>query len=200
MLTAQCLLFYYPFKDGRESKPIDSANSKWPSSSGNKRKLQQSDKKTLLKKSKKDGEGLKPELDDDFEEDTFAYVPELDESWDQGSSLHKLHDTSVFSIFWQNRLVPETVVNRLPLFKNIKVSDLDCDKLGIARKWKDRLKGFLFFDWNFHSISNNKLKFTMEPSMEVYLENLVDKELIWTPPNSLNLFEKYVKYYYLVYV
>ena len=111
------------------------------------------------------------------------------ESCNDDSTLQKIHGTSVFSIFWHNRLVPETVLNRFPLFKNI-FSDIDCDRLGIARNWKNRLKGFLFFDGDFNNIKTSKL-ITMEPSLEAYLENLADKDLIWTPPNSLNLFEKY---------
>ena len=191
MLTVQCILFYYPFKDGKESKPFELGNN---NKGNNKRKVSAMFENTKKKQKKElvNNPDDDDDDDDDFENNGYMEPVEPVESSDLSSTLHKLHDTSTFSIFWQNRLVPESVINKLPLFKNIKVTDLDCDNAGIARKWRDRLKGFLFFDWNFHSISNNKLKFTLEPSLEIYLNNLLDKELIWTPSTATNLFEKYV--------
>lgn len=64
---------------------------------------------------------------------------------------------STFSIYWQRRLVPETVLSKLPFFPDC-VTRGQCNANELPEKWKYRLKGFIFFDWEFRHISNNKLK------------------------------------------
>ena len=65
-------------------------------------------------------------------------------------------DTSVFDVFWQRRLVPESKVSVLKFFpKNDKYHSMQNN---LPEAWRGRLKGFLFFDASFRHISNNKLK------------------------------------------
>jgi hypothetical protein len=60
----------------------------------------------------------------------------------------------VIRCYWQNRLVPFSVVNELPLFKSAD------NQQNVSKRWKRRVVGILLFDWNFENIANNKLKFT----------------------------------------
>jgi hypothetical protein len=68
----------------------------------------------------------------------------------------------IFNVIWQNRLVPETTVRELHFFPKRKVVELN-------EKWKHRLKGFLFLDWNFGHISNNKLQIRVDPNFNDWL-------------------------------
>ena len=67
-----------------------------------------------------------------------------------------IDDDPTFTIYWQNRLVPQSQVLKLPFFPELS-SRSQCNAENIAVKWRYRVKGFLFFDWN-QRISNNKLK------------------------------------------
>lgn len=93
-------------------------------------------------------------------------------------------DSGVLSVFWQNRLVPNTMLQELPFFPKT-TSKFSCDKLGLPENWKGRLKGFVFLDWNFNHISNNKLMIQVTPSFNSYLNKDV-KEQIRYCPNSPN--------------
>lgn len=79
----------------------------------------------------------------------------------------------VISIFWQDRLVPETTVSRLSFFPDYK-NRFQCIRNEIAENWKARIKGFLFFDWSFNHISNNKLKIQVDPNLEDWLNQKVN--------------------------
>ncbi|CAM9952831.1 unnamed protein product, partial [Ectocarpus sp. 13 AM-2016] len=57
--------------------------------------------------------------------------------------------------FWEGRLVPESHAAWLPFFPSHKPNKKEREALGTS--WRRRIKGMLFFDWNF-PISNNKLK------------------------------------------
>ncbi|CAM9668951.1 unnamed protein product, partial [Ectocarpus sp. 12 AP-2014] len=57
--------------------------------------------------------------------------------------------------FWEGRLVPHSHAASLSFFPQPKLSKKDREALGA--RWRRRIKGMLFFDWNF-PISNNKLK------------------------------------------
>eukprot|EP01037_Dinobryon_pediforme_P022119 gene22119-23170_t len=75
-------------------------------------------------------------------------------------------DTSIFRVFWQDRLVPESTVSSLPFFKNVQnKSALAAKGENLSDKWHSRIRGYLFFDWNFTQISNNKLKIQVDPSL-----------------------------------
>eukprot|EP00752_Nemacystus_decipiens_P004173 g3816.t1 len=57
--------------------------------------------------------------------------------------------------FWEGRRVPESNAATLSFFPSSKLSKKEREALGSS--WRRRIKGMLFFDWNF-PISNNKLK------------------------------------------
>ncbi|CAM9801347.1 unnamed protein product [Pylaiella littoralis] len=57
--------------------------------------------------------------------------------------------------FWEGRLVPESHAAGLSFFPPHKLNKKEREALGSS--WRRRIKGMLFFDWNF-PISNNKLK------------------------------------------
>jgi hypothetical protein len=69
---------------------------------------------------------------------------------------------SCFKVFWQNRLVPEALLQRLNFFP--KTDTMKMDEF-VEKNWRQRIIGFLFLDWHFHYISNNKLKICLEPEM-----------------------------------
>lgn len=107
------------------------------------------------------------------------------------SDLQSEYFNSMFSVYWQNRLVPYSVVNSLPFFKNMPLKILDCNNQNISENWKFRLKGFLFFDWTSHNISNNKLKLTVEPSLDGFLNDDSNaKKITWSPSTTSVLFKK----------
>jgi hypothetical protein len=74
------------------------------------------------------------------------------------------------SVYWQDRLVPETTLSALPFLPDCK-TPLQCGIAGIPTNWRDRIQGFLFFGWDFRHISNNKLKFQVDPNMNEWLNN-----------------------------
>lgn len=75
----------------------------------------------------------------------------------------------IIRIYWQDRLVPETIISQLSFFP--KTTKIDLEKLGIGTNWKQRLVGFLFFDWKFKHISNNKLKIRVQPDLNTWLNS-----------------------------
>jgi hypothetical protein len=84
-------------------------------------------------------------------------------------------------VYWQNRLVPETLLAQMPFFPNAK-SASQCDELNIPHDWKDRIRGFLFFDSKFDSISNNKLKIKADPDFDTWINDKdVKKKITYNP-------------------
>jgi hypothetical protein len=74
------------------------------------------------------------------------------------------------SVYWQDRLVPETEITSLPFFPEWRLARI-CEQNNVPVDWRDRIRGFLFFGWDFHHISNNKLKFQVDPNMDEWLNN-----------------------------
>jgi hypothetical protein len=74
------------------------------------------------------------------------------------------------SVYWQDRLVPETEITALPFFPEWKLARI-CELNNVPVDWRDRIRGFLFFGWDFRHISNNKLKFQVDPNMDEWLNN-----------------------------
>lgn len=75
----------------------------------------------------------------------------------------------IIRIYWQDRLVPETTMSQLSFFP--KTTRIDLEKLGIGTNWKQRLIGFIFFDWKFKHISNNKLKIRVQPDLNTWMNS-----------------------------
>eukprot|EP01038_Epipyxis_sp_PR26KG_P014494 gene14494-19456_t len=103
----------------------------------------------------KDGKSTKPKSNSFYEVETNS-----------NSTDH------VFDVFWQNRLVPETHVEKLSFFpKTVSNIKKQCLDMKISMDWKNRIKGLLFFDWNFKHISNNKLKIQVDPNLNDWINS-----------------------------
>lgn len=98
--------------------------------------------------------------------------------------------TTIFRVFWQDRALPEAKVSNLPFFPGIRDLSRLVDN-GVASKWRSRLVVFLFLDWDFQNISNNKLKIT-QADFETQLMTL--KNSIMYHPSTLKKdFEKWLE-------
>jgi hypothetical protein len=116
------------------------------------------------------------------------YTDVVDLSADDTS---KPQQESLFRIYWQNRLVPETQLTKLSFFPEAKTWT-QCNQKGIPHAWRHRIKGFLFFDANFHNISNNKLKLQVDPDLETWItsKRVENNSLFW--PNT-NIDKRFVE-------
>ena len=136
--TMQCLFFYFPYV-GKETRP---------------RPKKRKDNTAL--RDIKGGTGWTTENPINLvTDDDHVLIDDLDFEVDDT-------DANAIDIFWVNRLVPETKLNHLPLLPNLKTRG-DCDANKISEKWRDRIKGFVFLDHSWDSISNNKLKIQVDP-------------------------------------
>jgi hypothetical protein len=80
----------------------------------------------------------------------------------------------------------------MPFFPVAK-SAIQCERLKIPLDWKDRLRGFIFFDSNFVNISNNKLKIKADPDFETWIhEKEIKRRITYNPKNVDKDFEKSV--------
>jgi hypothetical protein len=96
------------------------------------------------------------------------------------------------SIYWQNRLVPETGIDRLPFFP-IARSRLQCDTANIPENWRGRIKGFIFFNNKFTHISNNKLRLQVDPDLETWLEKKFKEKAASCVTNVDGTFSKWLQ-------
>lgn len=217
----QGIIFYYPFVDGAESKPrllsepktskrkgslnagqssssSSSSSSTRPESSGSdvssKRKAQTESVSEPDKKRKTQTKSVS---------ENAAIVIEQSDSGDDADDKYEevlfqpQGPQPIFSVYWQDRLVPETVLSKLPFFP-VCLTAAQCEADKLSLNWRYRLKGYLFFDWTFHHISNNKLKFTIEPSLDEWLNGLSNKaarsrDLSWNPVSTLPMFKRFLQ-------
>ena len=97
-------------------------------------------------------------------------------------------DDSLFRIYWQNRLVPDTKLNKLSFFPEAR----SWIRHNLNRNWSNRVKCFLFFDANFHNISNNKLKINVDPDLQTWITSKpVTNQIIYIPKNIKESFPRY---------
>jgi hypothetical protein len=75
----------------------------------------------------------------------------------------------IIRCYWQNRLVPDSIVRNLPFFKEVEQRHR---AEGISPKWRGRMIGIFFLDWQFDDISNNKLRFLK--NLEVLIDTTED--------------------------
>ncbi len=87
----------------------------------------------------------------------------------QEDRTHSTENNYYIRVYWQDRLVPETILTQIPFVPSSPQMLALMEKDGISKRWKDRLMGFLFFDWEFRHISNNKLKIKVEPDLNTWL-------------------------------
>lgn len=72
----------------------------------------------------------------------------------------------ILRCYWQNRLLPESVLKHLPFMNEIDTAWKNSEA-GISPRWRNRIVGALFFDWQFKDISHNKLKLLIDPENEL---------------------------------
>jgi hypothetical protein len=117
----------------------------------------------------------------DIDNDDYIYEI-VDDEEDASAADRKIFQT--VSVFWQDRLVPSSALQKLPFFPDARTK-LQCDTDKLPENWRGRLKGYLFFDWNFRHISNNKLRIQVDPNIDDWLnDKSIAKQIILTP-NSL---------------
>ena len=96
----------------------------------------------------------------------------------------------VVSCYWQNRMMPLSSLQKLPFFPDAK-SKSQCDNEKLPENWRGRLKGYLFFDWNFRHISNNKLRIQVDPNIDDWINAKErGKDIHFSPTTAKNQFLK----------
>lgn len=189
----QGLILYFPSEGGHESMPLQTLRQH-PVLSSRTGRGKKSDRGKANIRSSGSGSSSssrkslriedssdEDEVEDEEGEEEIIFVEreDLTDDDDYGPLIR---------IYWQNRLVPETTLNRLSFFPDFK-SVTQCQKLGVPPLWRNRIKCFLFFDANFHNISNNKLKINVDPDLQTWITSpQVVKNSLLYPKNA-----KYVK-------
>lgn len=122
-------------------------------------------------------------------EDDKEQRPSLSLSF-PSSTLDESHSTSdqyskdcIIRCYWQNRLVPFTTLKILPFMEGV---DAALRTRSISSKWRSRMIGILFFDWHFHDIANNKLRFSCEIAQHLAEQR---RHILYSP---LNANEKFI--------
>jgi hypothetical protein len=117
------------------------------------------------------------EVDGDPDQDYSLAIDDFAAAADDSESSR----TVTINVFWVNRLVPISIVQRLPFFPDA-VTKGQCDKLQLPEKWRGRLKGYIFFGNTFSCISNNKLRIQVDPSLDDWLNDRNrQKQIMFTP-------------------
>ncbi len=93
----------------------------------------------------------------------------------------------LFSVYWQGRLVPESKMNELKVLFDGLVTVRALREAGISPHWRDRVKGFLFFDSKFTFISNNKLRIAVESGLETWINSRDIYDNTMTDPRKSKL-------------
>lgn len=134
--------------------------------------------------------------DDDtgnFESDDCYESPEDHDEDEKNDKMEREAAYKNISVYWQNRFVPETTLKRLPFFPSAR-NRMQCSSEKIPLNWKDRIKGFIFFDNKFSHISNNKLRLQVDPSLEEYLTMKArDKTISYDTPKIELVFLKWLQ-------
>lgn len=176
------MILYFPSEGGLETKPtgeifqhpvLDRGGLGSQSASRGKRKFRSRLKSQSIEESSDE---------EDEDDELFQDIEDLTADTDENDSIPP------FRVYWQNRLVPQTTLDKLSFFPEAKTME-QCDRIGIPRKWSSRIKCFLFFDANFHNISNNKLRLTVDPNLQSWImERSVVKDTTIVPKNVKDLF------------
>ena len=96
------------------------------------------------------------------------------------------------TVFWAERLIPSSEVRSLPFFPAL-LTKLRCEKSNLPANWKQRIRGFLFFDASFPHISNNKIRLLTD--LDTFLNNQdVAKDLLYKPKNIQDNFLGWLQY------
>ena len=187
------IIFYYPFKRGKETRPTPSSHYETAAmysrrsqkkglhtkSTGGKACSQKhstqstqgnshSSSSSATSSANNNGSGND---DSDVSSDEMDENSASDEEQDAEEKWAKKKrdaQSKGINIYWQNRFVPESSLERLPFFPAARTR-LQCSTEKIPENWMGRIKGFLFFDNKFTHISNNKLRLQADPNLETWL-------------------------------
>lgn len=128
-----------------------------------------------------------------FESDDGYESPEDHDEDEKNDKMEREAAYKNISVYWQNRFVPETTLKRLPFFPTSR-NRMQCSSDKIPLNWKDRIKGFIFFDNKFSHISNNKLRLQVDPNLEEYLTMKArDKTISYDTPKIELIFLKWLQ-------
>ena len=176
--TVQGMIFYYPFEGDKESRPmvstkkIDSAHP---------------DEGQLIYKgasqlSRSQEDVVVDEIED---EEINSYDPDRSSFREQATC----------DIYWVNRYVPQSFLRKLPLFPKGLTSLAECEAAGLPLKWRNRLKGFIFFNHSWEYISNNKLKIQVDPDIDTYINNRCEDKggITFNPMQASSKFRTWMK-------
>ena len=202
------LFLYFPFKRGKETRPSlpthyetaamkKRANEKRYASTAASLKSRTPAGKALSQtQSKTRSVCLSLVGDDDtgnFESDDGYETQEDHDEDEKNDKMEREAAYKNISVYWQNRFVPETTLKRLPFFPTAR-NRMQCSSDKIPLNWKDRIKGFIFFDNKFSHISNNKLRLQVDPNLEEYLTMKArDKTISYDIPKIELVFLKWLQ-------
>jgi hypothetical protein len=120
---------------------------------------------------------------DSCETRPLPHCSTIDRSNEENGTNHM--NQVIVKVYWQDRCLPETTLSALPFFPNRRYEMYYLNR-GLTPLWRSRLVIFLFFNYEFEHISNNKLKILSSNSVstggsilggtgsyyEAYLEDL----------------------------
>jgi len=175
--TVQGMLFYYPFEGDKESRPMVSTK-KCDSAHPDEGLFVENRGKSQLSRSQDDVIAEEGEVDD-----VDSYDP------DRSS----FREQAMCDIYWVNRYVPQSFLRKLPLFSKGLTTLAECEAAGLPLKWRNRLKGFLFFNHSWEYISNNKLKIQVDPDIDTYINSRCEGGITFNPAHALVKFKTWLK-------
>jgi hypothetical protein len=98
---------------------------------------------------------------------------------------------NIFDLLWVDRLVPESSISQLTFFPDPIEKKLINEN--IAPLWKNRVKGYLFFDRKF-PITNNKLRIQVDPDISTWLNDKKrSREITYLPKNNISNFKEWLQ-------
>ena len=223
MATVVGVLFYFPYIEGRETRPL-------PSAEGGHWHPVQKKGHTVQKKSAKSRRNGNNDDDDDDDDDFEVCSGEprpptpgdreapfdlTDEETSPNRNADDVDDAeraglvekeSTFDVYWSDRLVPKAKASSMPWFPDFvkKTTRSYCEDHKIPYEWRGRIKGYLFFEggsgmgaWD--DITNNKLDLNVPANgldnyMQLERVKMNMKNYAVTQPANINkAFQNWVK-------
>ena len=174
----QGMAFYYPFRNGKETRPMRYTGPRQRIRTGNhvmggpSQRRSRGEGRGSASGSRGSGRASasvsssssqQRQHHNDDEEDDDDEDDEDEESGgdDQAGFVRdKRYEERMRSIdfFWTNRYVPQSGAEKLSFYPDDIKTREKCEKEGLPENWRTRVKVFLFFDSQFDDISNNKLR------------------------------------------
>ena len=192
--TAQGIIFYYPYEGDRESRPMVSPRkiaSRIPDEGmqiklgGSKSQSSSSsdNRKSAITKSQECISGNEDETE--LIEEPNTYDPDR----------LSYREQAMCDIYWVNRFVPQSFLSKLPLFPKTLNTPAECEAAGVPKTWRNRLKAFIFFDYSWESISNNKLKIQVDPDIDTYINIRCEGKgsITFSPKEATSKFKTWLK-------